>query len=379
VRRAPASAALASLCAVLAATIGPAPVSADTERPPIAIGEYTPDTYKHPGYIDRFGRITGRDPVIVNAYKDFDTPLLNEDELNAAWSRGAVSMVTWEPMRSDGEGVPLRAIANGAEDPYISRSARVARTWGRPVFVRFAHEMNGDWFPWGYGVDGNTARDYRRAWHRIVGIFRFFGADNVRWVWCPNEHANKFPLEPFYPGDSTVDWVCLDGFNFGKRVQWPSFTSLFGNSYNRLIEFTDKPLMIGETGSVERGGEKAEWIASALSEEAPQFDNLRAIVWWNVDDRGHGDFRVNSSRASTRSIREALADPVYAATRDDLLSVPASLPGSAEAPDQPDDGYGAPDEGGNEGYVLLALGAGAMLVGVLGVAFMAWRNRRRDA
>ena len=369
--------ALAAAAAVACLWVAvPAPAAAQGD---IAIGTYTPDTYKYPGLIDEFGRLTGREPVIVNAYKDFDTPLLNEDELNAAWDRGAVSMITWEPQINGDEGVPLRAIANGDEDGYISRSARAARAWGRPVFVRFAHEMNGDWFPWGFGVNGNTAKDYRQAWHRIVGVFRYYGADNVRWVWCPNEHANRFGLQPFYPGDETVDWVCLDGFNFGERVEWPSFTSLFGNSYNRLIEFTNRPLMIGETGSVEQGGEKAEWIASALGEEAPQFDNLRAIVWWNVNDRGHGDFRVNSSRASLRAVRKALSDPVYAATRRDLLAVPASLPGSAEAPTQPEDGYGAPDTEPSGDYVLLALGAGAMVVGVLAVMFMAWRTRRNSA
>ena len=352
--------------------------AASADRPPIAIGTYTPDTYKNPGLIDDFASQTGRPPVIVNAYKDWSTPAFNPDELNAAWNRGAVPMVTWEPMTSDGVGIPLRRIAGGGEDGHITVQARAAAAWGKPVFVRFAHEMNGDWFPWGYGVGGNTATDFRKAWRRVVGVSRAAGADNIRWVWCPNEHANRFPLEPFYPGDTTVDWVCLDGFNFGERVEWPSFTSLFGNSYNRLIGFTNRPLMIGETASVENGGDKAEWIASALESEAPQFDNLRAIVWWNVNDRGHGDFRVNSSRTSLRAVRKALSEPVYAASRSELLSVPASLPASAEAPAQPDDGYGAPDTEGSGDYVLLlGLGAGALLAGGIGVMFMAWRSRRQ--
>lgn len=368
----------ALLSAVACLTVLAAPAAA-AERPPIAVGTYTPDTYKDPGLIDDFARQTGRAPVIVNSYKDWDTPPFNPDELNAAWNRGAVPMVTWEPMTSEGAGIPLRQIAAKKEDGHIFTAAREAAAWGKPIFVRFAHEMNGDWFPWGFGVGGNTAEDFRKAWRRVVGVSRAAGAENIRWVWCPNEHANRFPLEPFYPGDSTVDWVCLDGFNFGERVEWPSFTSLFGNSYNRLIGFTDRPLMIGETGSVEEGGEKPEWIASAFEREAPQFDRLRAIVWWNVDDDKHGDFRVNSSRASLRAVRESFAEPVYGATRSDLLATPASLTASAEAPDQPEDGYGAPPSQQSDALVLLALGAGALVASVLGVAFMAWRNRRRGA
>jgi hypothetical protein len=379
VKRAPAAGALAPICAAVVAMALAAPTAAATERPEIAVGTYTPDTYRDPGLIDTFARQTGRPPVIVNSYKDWDTPPFNPDELNAAWDRGAVPMVTWEPMTSDGVGIPLRRIAAKGEDGHIFAAAREAAAWGKPIFVRFAHEMNGDWFPWGFGVGGNTATDFRKAWRRVVGVSRAAGADNIRWVWCPNEHANRFPLEPFYPGDSTVDWLCLDGFNFGERVEWPSFTSLFGNSYNRLVEFTNRPLMIGETGAVEEGGEKAEWIASALGREAPRFDRLRAIVWWNVNDDKHGDFRVNSSRSSLRAVRDALADPVYGATRSDLLSIPASLPDSALAPKQPDDGYGAPPSVNNDGVVLLALGGGALIAGALGVMFMAWRSRRSGA
>ena len=76
-----------------------------------------------------------------------------------------------------------------------------AALWGKPLFVRFAQEMNGDWFPWGRGVDGNTARDFRKAWKHVVDLFRFHGATNVRWVWSPNEDSGgTFQFAPLLPG-----------------------------------------------------------------------------------------------------------------------------------------------------------------------------------
>ena len=377
-------AAAVAVCLLVPAVL-PVAAAADGD---IAIGTYTPNTYKNPGLIDDFGRMTGREPVIVNAYKDWNTPAFNPDELNAAWNRGAVPMVTWEPMTTDGAGISLRRIAAGGEDGHIWVSARAAAAWGKPIFVRFAHEMNGNWFPWGYGVNGNTAKDFRLAWRRVVGVTRAAGADNVRFVWCPNEHARRFPIEPFYPGDTTVDWLCLDGFNFGRDNEWRSFTSLFGNSYNRLVDFTSKPLMIGETASVEEGGDKAEWIASAFEREAPLFDNLRAIVWWNVNDGKHGDFRVNSSPASMRAVRKAFADPVYGATRRDLLSVPASLPASAPAPDQPEEGYGNAASGfidevtdelsSNPLKLAIVVGIGVLIIAGFGYLVFALARRWRQ-
>jgi beta-mannanase len=202
--------------------------------------------------------------------------------------------------------------------------------------------MNGAWYPWGYGVDGNTPRLYREAWHRIHWIFRNHGADNVKWVWSPNEDAGGgHPLAVFYPGDEFVDWVGIDGFCWGGAIGWPSFTAIFASTYDRIVRLTSKPIMIAETGAGEEWGSKAEWIASALGREAPAFPNLRALVWFDAEDP-RADFRVNSSPAALAAFRTAVASPRYGGSREELLATPANLPPGSVAPPEPSGGFGAP-------------------------------------
>ncbi len=146
-------------------------------------------------------------------------------------------MITWEPWTSSGGDFPLRAIAAGRFDRYLRRAAGSAAHSGRPLLVRFAQEMNGDWFPWGQRAEGNTGRAFRRAWKHVVNLFRFQSATNVEWVWSPNEDSGgRFQFGPLYPGDEWVNWVALDGFNWGGSVGWPSFTRVFGSTYDRLVQ-----------------------------------------------------------------------------------------------------------------------------------------------
>jgi hypothetical protein len=308
----------------------------------IALGVFVPDTFDHPELIRKYGDQVGRQPTIVLSYKNWSIEPFYPPELDRVWRGGAVPMVTWEPQKADQSGIPLRDIVAGRYDKYIRQSAEAAAAWGHPLFLRFAQEMNGDWFPWGIGVGGNTARDYREAWHHVFWIFRNHGADNVRWVWSPNEDAGGgHPLSVFYPGDEFVDWMAIDGFCWGGTLGWPSFTTIFGSTYDRLVKLTSKPIMVAETGVGEEGGNKAEWIASALEREAPAFPRIRALVWFDGVD-SHADLRVDSSPAALRAFRAAIASPRYGATRSDLLATPAQLPAGGPAPAAPSGGYGAP-------------------------------------
>jgi hypothetical protein len=373
---------------LLAVAVAAAAPSACSAAPgPIALGAYLPGASEHPGLIDAFGHRVGRRPAIVLSYKDWGTLPFDRTEFESIWRRGAVPMITWEPWTPDGHGFSLRQIAAGRFDRYLRRAAGSARLWGKPLFVRFAHEMNGNWYPWGRGVDGNTPRDYRKAWKHVVDLFRFHGATNVKWVWSPNEDSGgNFQFGPLYPGDEWVDWVAIDGFNFGGSVGWPSFTTIFGSTYDRLVELTDRPMMIGETGANQEGGDKAAWIASALRREAPRFSHVRALVWFDAK-RGNGDFRVDSSADSLRAFRQAVDSPAYAGTRQALLSTPARLPAGSVAPQAPDGGYGAPSflerlaQKLHGPYLILAaaLALAATLACLAVVFFLVRRSRRAQA
>ena len=48
-----------------------------------------------------------------------------------------------------------RDIIGGAHDDYIRAWAEGVRDLGYPLAIRFAHEMNGDWYPWSEQANGN--------------------------------------------------------------------------------------------------------------------------------------------------------------------------------------------------------------------------------
>jgi beta-mannanase len=138
--------------------------------------------------------------------------------------------------------------------------------------------------PWFYG---NTAADYGAAWRHVHAIFAARGATNVRWVWCPNsEGANNHLLTELYPGDTYVDWVGLDGYNWGDTRAWSTWRSLysiFQANYETLVAMTKNPFMIAETASAESGGDKAAWIRWGLLDDLPtHFPRIAWVLWFDI-------------------------------------------------------------------------------------------------
>jgi beta-mannanase len=226
-------------------------------------------------------------------------------------------MITWEPWDYtrgiDQPEYQLANIANGNFDAYIRSWAQGLASYDGTVLLRFAHEMNHQHYPWAIGVNGNTESDYIAAWRHIHDLFVAEGAVNVQWVWSPLIWWEGAPLiEPMYPGDAYVDWVALDGYNNVEWGGWQSFSQIFGASYQRLTEMTDKPIMIAEVASGEAGGSKAAWITEAFSQIQAQFPEIRAVVWFN--ESKETDWRVNSSNASLRAFRNAIAPSTYVGT-----------------------------------------------------------------
>jgi MYXO-CTERM domain-containing protein len=310
------------------------------EAAPVAIGAYIPTQWKNPAAIDAYSREIGRPPAIVLSYKRWDVKPFYRPELTQIAKRGALPMVSWEPWTSTGKPDTLWAIARGRYDGYVSRSARQAKAWGKPIMLRFAQEMNGSWAPWERGGKGSTPRSFILAWRHIVSVFRREGADNVLWVWCPNANTGHLPFMQYYPGDRWVDWVGLDGFNWGGAVGWRPFSEIFGGSYEELARRTSKPILIGETGSGQTGGDKAAWVRSTLLRELPHFSRVRAVVWYNAVDRN--DFRIDSSPSALRAFRQSVSLPRYAGTSRQLLATPDSLAGKVASIPVPGSGFGQP-------------------------------------
>jgi beta-mannanase len=245
-----------------------------------------------------------------------------------AYSRGATPVITWE-MKNRQAQISYADVLAGKWDAYIDGWAAAARADGRPLFLRFGHEMNGDWYGWSGARNGATAaaaQQFVAVWRHVHGRFARAGAANVTWVWCANHQSVPDAAwnapEQYYPGDAYVDWTCADGYNWGTSQtvatsgwdsRWQTFDQVFGPAYQRITAAAPtKPFMIGEFASSEAGGDKAAWIADAAARLASaDYARVRAFVWFNYDKET--DWRVESSPAALAAFKSAfVAGPRFA-------------------------------------------------------------------
>lgn len=239
-------------------------------------------------------------------------------------TRGALPLVDWGSFDwccgPDQPQFRLAEIANGRHDAYVRRWASAAKAWGHPLFLRFNWEMNGHWqFPWAEPLNGNQPGDYVRAWRHVHEIFRQVGATNVSWVWCPNiVGPQTVPLGGLYPGDAYVDWVGLDGYNWGTAQggHWQTAAELFQASYDELGRLApSKPIMLAETASAEAGGSKAAWIEDLLLAQLPnRFPRVKALVWFNWNDNNPAlSWPIESSPEASAAFARGIGSAYYRA------------------------------------------------------------------
>jgi len=249
-------------------------------------------------------------PTILNLYVDAahleDSP--NESlncQIAATKAAGAILMLTIEPW--DG----LHTI-DSVVTTYLARLCRDINDAGVGVFVRFAHEMNGGWYPW-----GARPGEYRDTYRAVAAAVKA-AAENTAMVWAPNtgmgypyNGAGKYlptdtegsrfkqmdtnrdgvldrdddPFAPYYPGDDVVDWIGVSLYSkrnnresddeankAAERGLLNKYINNPGTEYNLYELYAkekNKPLMIAET-------------ASAFYPDFPEGDGEVAIKrqWW---------------------------------------------------------------------------------------------------
>jgi hypothetical protein len=285
-------------------------VTGCTASRPLALGVAADDLQA----VDSFAVAAGAPAGVYQWYQGWaGTPEFDATKAAAADARGALPLLTWEPWTpgagADQPEYALARIADGTHDAYITAFARQVRLWGGRLGLRFLHEMNAPFYPWGAGVNGNTSAASVAAWNHVRGIFHREGADNVIWVWCVNVHEPGYAdYASLYPGDEAVDWVAVDGYNGGEALPWGGWRTprqIFGASVAALRELTDRPLAITETASAEQGGDKSAWIRELF--EFVASEDIRVLVWFQYAKET--DWRIESSPAAAGAFREQAAVP----------------------------------------------------------------------
>jgi hypothetical protein len=249
---------------------------------------------------------------IVGFYADWKTPFPTP-RLQSIAAIGAVPSVTWEPWDHTQGGkqttFSLRGIAAGTYDSYISSWAQGAAAWHAPLLIRLGHEMNGNWYSWGLGVNGNTAAEYVAAWRHVHDVFVRAHATNVLWVWSPNAVWGPTPaLKALYPGSAYVNFLGIDGYNFGSGLPYGGWRSAQAILDPTLTDFdgfaASKPVLIAETASSEQGGSKSAWI-SAFVPYLTTRSQVAGFVW--TEFAGSANWPLESSATPTPAMRAALA------------------------------------------------------------------------
>lgn len=263
-----------------------------TPQNPVNFGAFVGDV-RTPDALDSFNSLTGYDYDVVLTFDRFGEYNIDPAKFANAKSRGAILMSTLEPQA---EGITLSSISAGQHDAWIQNYADMLVTHGEKVYVRFAHEMNGGWMPW-----GEQATQYRAAFRHVAGIIHA-RAPKAEMVFAPNVNL---PITPYYPGDAAVDIMALDGYNFGVERPILSARQVFSASYDELAALDpDDPMMIAETASFEYTG-KPDWITDLYTDAIPnRMPRIETVVWFNTNKER--DWRVNSSPASLETYRGVL-------------------------------------------------------------------------
>jgi hypothetical protein len=216
---------------------------------------------------------------------------------------GALTLFQFDPRH-----VSLHRIATGHYDTYLRRYARSVKKLHFKIAISFAHEMNGNWYSWGYNHAGT--RNFVKAWRRIHRIFGQLHVRNVIWVWTINKLylGNSKRIAKItradWPGKAYADWVGVDGY---FRFPGWGFSQVFSPTIRLVKSLTHKPIVLTETAvAAERRSTQLRELLAGVKR-----NNLLGFIYFDANARSkwslHGtaislvrrllhSYRYNSSR-----------------------------------------------------------------------------------
>jgi hypothetical protein len=243
------------------------------------LGVYEPGSPPAYAPIASFASAAGKQPNLVGYYSGWAQPFASSFARKAR-RHGIIPYVQIDPTYAS-----VSAIAAGAYDVYLRGYADSVREFGHAVVIGFGHEMNGDWYSWGYRHIAPST--FVAAWRHIVTVFRGEGADNVTWLWTVNQdRPGTGPVAPWWPGADYVTWVGIDGYYIRRS---DTFAKVFGRTIGEVRAVTHKPILLSETGVAAGAGRFVK--ISNLFDGVAQAKAL-GLVWFDQNQQG-GPYRQN--------------------------------------------------------------------------------------
>jgi mannan endo-1,4-beta-mannosidase len=285
---------------------------ASSPSDPLLTGAYIGGSGSYTDDLELFESWLGHPPALT---MEFVEGLRSEDvvsrfvpnRMTPIWEAGSVPVITWLPSTgstTDTADDIAREVADGDHDALLETWAARLNDWTtddgtqRRFYFRPGHEMNGNWFPWS-ADSSSTTNDYVEMWRQIHAVFTESGLDEttIQWMWSPNaDEIGGVRAEAYYPGDDYVDWVGLDGFNFGDSQsysEWRTPEEIFGPMLERMRELTGKPVALPEVASSSFKGDdftpsaKARWVRRLFSFADDR--DVRMVNWFNTEKSGQDE------------------------------------------------------------------------------------------
>lgn len=290
----------------------------------------------------------GKPNAVINLFTDWDpvnAANLFEQQMIAVWNHGSVPMVSWMPYYGTATPTDISArIAAGDYDAYLNDWGNRMLTFiagpdginntndDRRVYLRFAHEMNSNWYLW--SIDPAA---YVAMWQHVYNVMvnKGIASTRLQWVWSVNNTDQSFyPAEQYYPGDFYVDWLAIDGYNWGVSwtgLGWQTPSAVFGDMLTRLRMLSpNKSMALTELASssdsagVDPYADKSQWVSNIF--QYAQDQNIAMIAWFNQDKET--DWAIFGGQAGDESY---LAYPAYGAYRTAVTTLADVLPDRASA------------------------------------------------
>jgi hypothetical protein len=257
---------------------------------------------------ENFEKIVGKEmnhqAVFVHWGNENEFPI---DIAKGLKSRNKTLIIFWEAMdynidSSEQPNFSYDSILKGSWDKYISSFSVQAQDYGGPIILIPFEEMNGDWYPWSGTKNNNNPQKHIQAYRYIHNFFK--NVPNVKFGWVINNDSvpdtTENQPELYYPGDDYVDYLGVNGFNFGQP--WENFNQIFGKPLE-LLKTYRKPIYIFSFACAQ-GSKKAAWITDALSVQIPKYPKIKGWVWFN--EKKEKDWRVWSDQNSLEAFKAAL-------------------------------------------------------------------------
>ena len=326
---------LVALAVVAAVLIASAPADAGTRR--LGMGVWIPAANRNASVYDQFAATVGRRPAVVTMSVQWGDPNLKKfpmAQAKHARSKGSAVMITWTPTinpitKETGKYARFKRIAKGKHDKYIKSFARDIKRYGKPVWLRFAHEINASLFPWskGWGMfynplskqrdipNDNNPKQFKKAYVRIYNIFQKLNVNNARFMWTVAKESCSGcnPYKKWYPNKG-VHYAGFSDFNWGNfnGRSWSTFMQSMKQPMKNFKQFTRKPIVVAELGTTQFVGPnnqtKADWLAQGYPAVRKAYPNVKAVIYQHTDSgvHGHPNWDLNDPPGSINAYKNLL-------------------------------------------------------------------------